>query len=681
MLASVGNGRGFATRLRYSTSARIAAAHEDSGQPWSRNVSMILPVVAELETDDSRGNILVKAYDYRDPYYLRDELEQRFEFVGFSFSSVRSIPLIETTPGDPSTRMADPQDAGAFSRRWFSTGEDSYYLRGVELCEETWASTASPSTYTCDEDGALARFVKTSTAVLQANGLTTAIELTRVDQYVLEGAISNDGAHIRTEYEYDAFGNLTAERAFGVFDVDGDERMQEIDYIHNTDAWLVSLPRERRVGGMNTHAQPPAIEVLEATCNEYDSVSALCNASLYVPSVHDIQVTQGLVKKSWVLDDENPTDSTVGTWTLVSQMTHLSNGLNDTVVDALGAVLDIDYDADFGYFESQRSIDPSGLNLVSTSEVDPKHGQVTRSSTPDGVVTEAVYDDLGRMTKMVKPGDTLTDPPIVRAYHPGSPISTIVELTKDGTANGLRIEHRMDAMGRRLCTIREDKGALSSITFQQERAGRGLAVMDYVPTKATGCDSIQRDAVLGRTTTRAHATHLYDAQSRRIQTTHAPSNAVATESYAALSRTETDEAGRSTTRTTNGLGYLVEVIEHLDLDQDGTTEDYTMSFGFDPRGHLVEVTNELTGVHEVIYTARFDSRGRLVQSWDAARGLESVAYNTLDQIERTVDARGYSIDFTYDAAGRKVSEVSTNPLGVSSPPTTYDYDAPSGCAS
>lgn len=680
LLEEIDNGLGQVTRLAYTTSARVAAAHEGAGAPWASNVAMALPVVQSTELDDSRGNVLVTIYDYRDASYEADELEDRFEFMGFGYVEATRTAYLETTVGDPLTRIEDPQDPGDRIRRFYDVGAADYFQRGMLDCVETWERAAVPTDFACAvlASGPLERVVSTHSSATDADGITT-VTVDAEDRYVLEGGLVSAGVRLRTEYGYDAYGNRTSELRFGEYsgraDSTGDDQAMELtDFVRNTDEWLLRRPRLVQRGGMLFGRRGPQIQLLEETCYVYDGVTRICDG-LYA-GAYDRLVDVGLRTDTLRYVDADPTDGVAGARVSVEHVSYTAKGLPELITNMDG-LRELQYDADFGLFKTVDTIDPFGLALTTTYGVSPKHGRVTAVTQPDTSATQATYDDLARLTSLVRMGDSLAVPTMTRSYLMAAPTSMITETRIDGTADGLITEHWLDGAGRLLCQRQEGAGR-PDIETQREYTARGLTALQYLPVKAAGCDAVQR-TVTGRGTGRRHDAYVYDALSRPVSQTHEPSGTSSSLSYGVLTVTESDEEDTDPTsphfatpteRASDGLGRTVLVVENGDGDGDGVAEPHEMQYGYDALGRLTVVTDLLGAT---VFEAGYDARGRRVWASDSDRGVEYATYDDLDRPFVGTDARGHTTTHGYDAAGRLLT-VATDDL-ASVETTTYHYDA------
>jgi RHS repeat-associated protein len=671
LLATAANGLGVTTTLAYTTSAAIAAQHAAANHAWERNLGSPIQVVASTETSDGRGNVLVTTYDYRNPAIELDELEDRAEYAGFEYVAAATIPYVEHAPG---SRVADPADPGVLSRTWFDLGLDDadpldWFRNGFEVCSETWPGTATPTVYTCGgETGALARTESIYTPVV--DGLVTAVVLDARTEHVLEGAAS--GPILRTEYEHDLYGNLTATFAYGTWDgaanaAGDDEQATATDYIVDTDAWRLRLPKRVQRGRLAT-APTPAIDPLEITYFRYDGAATWDVAT----------VTTGLrtATDRWTYDPVTGADST----DQVETTTYTALGLPDLVTDAAGFVTDLDYDAAFGLFPSRRTVDPSGLVLATSTTVDARTGVVTSTTSPDGAIVSSTYDLLGRLTAIIKPGDTALAPTVTRTYVAAAPTSTVTEVSRDGTADGLVSTTVLDGFGRALCTTKEANATKLDVLVQREYSARGQLAVDWNPTRATGCETVTLSAA-GRGATRDRDEAVADALGRPVRRTHVPSGTFATWSYAPLEVTASDENDTDpdaddhdtpTTQRVDGRGRIIAVVEKLDSDGDGIAEDVESTYRWTALDQLMAVVDPLA---TEVFEAQYDTRGRRVWTYDPDRGEIFTTWDARGLIAGSVDPRGAELAYTYDAAGR-VLTVSESEGGVAGPVSAFHYDTP-----
>jgi RHS repeat-associated protein len=660
LLSSVDTGRGLVTTFRYTTSARVAAAHAAAGTAWSTNVAAAIPVISTIEEADGRGHILSRSFDYRDAYYLSDAVDARFQFNGFAYVAERRTPLLAAG----GNRGSDPADAGALIRRYYDVGRTDWYQRGMQTCEETWPSSPAPTSFACQggKGPIEARLWENHTAIDPTYGFAT-VQVDAEDRFVAEG--TGAPSRLRTEWDYDGYGNRISEIRYGRYKpgtlvFGSDERVTLTDVITDTTAWSLRLPSRIRVGKLGAAG---AFTAMSVDYSLYDGAT----------SWQTQPVTRGLLTSTVAWFKDPITGAAANATT--STRTYTATGMVDLETDAAGTVTDHDYDGDLGLFEIQRTVDPSGLALVAQITVDSRTGAEVERIAPDGATTSAGYDLLGRLRWLARPGASEAAPTVTRSYVDAAPLSSVTEATLDGTANGLVTTSWLDGRGHAVCEAHEsDHGKVDVI--QRDFTARGALALELAPYHASACDSLALSVTAGagaRSTARDHDDHVVDALLRSLSTAHSDGTR-RTWSYAPLAITESDEedsttgsshAGTPTTRRFDGLGRAIGVDEtHLALDDDPGT--HSMGYTWDALGNLARVTD---GNSVAIYQATYDSRSRRVRSVDADLGQTDTSYDPRGLPLEASDARGIAVHYTWDAAGRV--EQASSPEGT----TIFHYDA------
>ena len=671
-LETTSNGRGVTTTISYTNSARMAADAEAAGHAWTTNVAASMPFANQLVIADGRDNREVRTFTARDAYYKRDTVLDLFEIVGFGYIEETRVAQLFTG----TDWMPDARDPGRTTRSWYSVGDTEWALRGAMLCEEIWTPGTEPATYTCAASpGALSR-VETSYDLSEDSYGVTVIRFTTTDRYVLEGTAGDQ--RIRNQVLYDDHGNAVASVAWGLFRPGKplyglDETMTESDWITDTSTWMLRSPKRTIQGRPTSATAAPILAPVTATFFYYDGNIAWDVSSL----------VGGLRTKTarWACDPTAANDPRCASAdddvnaVVDEQVTHTSHGLVDTVTDAENVTTTYAYDADFGLFRTGTTIDPTGLNLTTTFLVDPRHGGATEVTGPDGRVTRAGFDALGRMTALAKPGETLAAPTTTRTYTDGDPVSTVVDVGNDGTVNGLVVTTELDGHGRLLCRTREAAGGVVHVEAQREWSALGHPTVEAVPYDAPACIPSTVDvsqSLATRTIATDRDEHTADALGRPLAVVHSADGSRRTWTHGVLQVTSLDEednaagdhANTERVEIRDGAGRVVRVSEeHLFADLDPGTHAFDFGYAFD--GKLLRVADS-TGT--VIHTAAYDARRRLVRTIDATRGTTVFGYDEVGRLLSTTDARGEIVTRTYDNAGRPLTE--SDALG----PTTYTYD-------
>ncbi len=326
-----------------------------------------------------------------------------------------------------------------------------------------------------------------------------------------------------------------------------------------------------------------------------------------------------------------------------------------TITDALSHTTSLVYD-DFGNLEQQTdgagnetsyTYDESGNRLTEVKTRTLPDGQIETLTTsyeyneldrliavaaPDGSVTRASYDALGRLNGQVDAlGRTTT-----YQYNPQGQIEVVTHADGTTTQNvfddeGRRIA-RIDALGRVTDYVYDPVGRLLSTIYP----GAGN------PTVTHAYDAAGR--MVATTDERGFTTsYVYDAAGRRTKVIDALGNELVT-TY--------DDSGRLETMT-NAEGHETSYI----YDKVGR-----LRFVVWPDGSRMETTYDAIGLR----TARIDQEGRKTQYGhdvlgrltsvkDALQQQTSYAYDEMGNLRSQTDANGHTAYFEYDALGRQTA--------------------------
>ncbi len=320
------------------------------------------------------------------------------------------------------------------------------------------------------------------------------------------------------------------------------------------------------------------------------------------------------------------------------------------VTDRLDHVLAIEYDA-LGRMASRT--DRTGATMQFGYDA---HGHLTSVTDGGGQMWTMAYDDEGVLTGLSNPsGETTTFATNAMGWptQVTSPMGHSTQLVYDVLG---RVTSLQDPRGATTTLSRESRGLLDAATLpggasaSYDRDGFGLLTAVTDPNSQSW-DSPRDD--LGRTTAFTDplgrsATYAHDARSRVVQI-------------------EQPRGLGAVSLTYDGASNLTG-ISH----SDGTT----LSYSYDDHGRIVEVT----GV-----TLERDALGRIVESNGLAIGRDAegritsvtlpagevtYGYDARGLLTEVTDWMGGTNTFTYDAAGRRT--LLRRPNGVA---TRYTYDA------
>lgn len=223
LLKTLTNGLGATTTLTYKPSTQYA------------NTQLPYPTqtVATITTNDGNGNVATTAYTYAGGYHHIGERE----FRGFHYAKV--------------TGPAGPSGEKTITETWFHQGNDLAvgtnnpavahgYLKGAPYRVKVTDArgnrySETTTTYTADANGRAPFFTPPASVVIKTCDGNATCRTTR------------------TDYTYDAYGNVTQERQYGDTSTTTDDRTVVRTFAANTTKWIVTLPtRETIRAGLGT---------------------------------------------------------------------------------------------------------------------------------------------------------------------------------------------------------------------------------------------------------------------------------------------------------------------------------------------------------------------------------------------------------------------------------------------
>ena len=612
LLTKVENGLGKVQRLQYAPAARFAAQAREEGHPWATRINTAMPVVSRISVDSSLGDpLLVTDFAYENGVYDASERT----FAGFEVS-------ITTAFGDETTPTLVTEEH-------YDNGLDHRGLRGVTTFSEQRTAegavfSRSAFNFTYTENG-------------------TGLDGTSIDYGYRSSVLTEtvegrpDEARITfQEIEQDEFGNVVEERDWGEvahddYGVGGDETITRRTFANNQEDWVLGRLATEEVADIDGNR-------LAAKKNYYDG-----DAFEGLPLG---EITRGDITREevWVGPEEDD-------FQLENSTKYNELGLPVETKNVRGGGRYFEWSDDQTSLLAETVKLESDVELIERAEVDSRFGNVTSVTTYNGQERRYTYDDFGRVTKVVEPGDTEELPTIEYRYEVASPLSRVVTLSRvqSGKEAVERSETVFDGLGRKRATLTQDEGkwVIAGVSFFD---ARGKAYRSVDPRWATDDEVEHPDFFADE---RSHYSW-FDATGRTVHT-FSPEGVESRTEYGVWEERhwdggQTDEASpyehTPTVTRSNAQGKVIEHRRTLD------GEVLSASYVRDPLGQLV-VRRDPEG-NEQHY--EHDGKGRLVRLVDPDMGEHRMAYDELDNLLVHEHPDGKTTEFSYDLADRVLTE-------------------------
>ncbi|MBI5144971.1 MAG: hypothetical protein HZA27_02155, partial [Candidatus Omnitrophica bacterium] len=446
----------------------------------------------------------------------------------------------------------------------------------------------------------------------------------------------------RTQFAYDAYGNITKTSYFGDIEASGEEKSILTDYAINSSSWLVNLPsRERLFANADGSGS-----FLSETQYFYD------NNANYT----DTPTKGDLTKVKRYLNTKNDYISTASTYD--------AYGNEVTKTDANGNTTNIEYDFTYHLFPVTITNPKSHIEKISYySPSDNKglFGQIKSKTDPNNNETIFEYDGLGRKTKIIGPYD-LSSAYGSESYEygingPGANYILSRTTEENNTSNHFIKIDLLDGFERIIQSAKEseDTNIYSYITTNYNSRGETSKIsLPYFKDGGLRISYLTPDGSVKWTQ------YSYDAIGRITQITKADGGAI-NNSYNGWITTVMDENGHQKTLIKDAYERLISVKEK------NKSEEYTTSYNYDALDNLSLITDHLGNKFEFFY----DSLRQRIKMVDPDLGTWTYDYDNNGNLIKTNDANGETINFSYDTLNRIISKDYANQSGVE---VKYNYD-------
>ena len=664
LLQTIDNGLGRRIRLDYQMSTEYYLAARDRGFPWVRGVHAPVPVVSQVTvTDLNSQHEYVSKFDYRNGYY--SGLDRQFR----GFEKVVQIDCGEETA--PTKVAVHTFDVG------IEEESRKAKIRQLELVVPDNPARCDSQMW-LDSTGLFTQETfDYSTRTLYDGSPAVRVSLnTLKNTYVYEATATS--TNLREAFDFDNYGNVTEHSNYGRvagndLGAGNDELRTFTEYGYNEIDWIVDRP-------------------IHITKTALDAANVVAEEKLFYDGPDWIglpygQVTRGnLVRQEQRLGPNGsggapcpdaPASRCINT--VRNQYDAYGNVVG--IMDASGNPARLDqghyrtllYDAQFHTFPEEEQIHLEGRgSLVASALYDPGFGTLTDYLDFNQQLTQFHFDELGRVDKVIKPGDTDLKPTLKYTYYFSSPVSYVETNQRQRSGQDDTIDSReyLDGLGRKLQTkLRAEDGQIvvqDATTFNQRTTikERYFPYFDIENTfEYRAAQVSQRKISIS-----------YDALGRDIQTTQ-PDGSFSQIVYEPLQKTLFDEENTDATSIhynaaktfiQDGLGRLVEVIER------NGGETHSTTYGYDPLGKLTQITDADGNPSSFIY----DWLSRQVQANEPDRlGATLFTYFDTRALKARTDAKLQTVSYSYDGANRLKTEIFLIPGRDPQTHATYHYDS------
>ncbi|MDR4484357.1 MAG: toxin TcdB middle/N-terminal domain-containing protein [Nitrospirales bacterium] len=706
-LKIIDNGRGLRTTIHYRSSIEELLDAEEAGAPWTMKPPFPTQVVSQIVTTpsldltgDGHLDRYVTDFSYRDGFY--DPFEK--EFRGFAF-----VKKVERGDVDAPTQMTryffhtgapdgeDNDGDGLVDERTALGGNEEEALKGLMLKKETTTVEGGADTPTLD--GQLAPDSVTFSR-LHANWHIRQIyapklgsqNITTLDEREVSFAFEeenhteivekgSESIRLRTSNVYDDFGNQIREEKDGVVEVGGDERVTVRQFIHDTSRWIVDRNCMERVEDAKGQQ---ITETRRYYDGEYFIGRAHCDSSLTAGNLTR--------EEQWVTGSD---------YIQAKRYAYDEFGNQIAMLDPLGKVdilkhrRDVQYDPIFQTFPVRETLHVGDGRPTLTMEAGYHlgFGVMTQSVDPNGHQTSYIYDTFGRLTALVRPGDSEDWPTTQYEYRIADPFrgdlyrydskgtlyldssaqtaSAVLTRSREqaGEPGTFDVMQYVDGLGRELATVEE--GETGFVVSKAVRFNERGTVRDiFQPYRV---DSVTH-ALPPLNPTSPKTQHRLDATGRTVETTNPPDRegkfSTIVTRYEPLMRRVFDENGNERAYRNDGLDRLREVKEVNE------GERYSTTYTYNPADSITKITDAQQNSKEFFY----DGLQRKTSIQDPNRGILTTIYDAASNVQETIDAKEQHITYTYDGLNRLLTEDyhdEDHPFSFNrSPDVTYMYDIP-----
>ncbi len=314
----------------------------------------------------------------------------------------------------------------------------------------------------------------------------------------------------------------------------------------------------------------------------------------------------------------------------------------------------------------------NALGHQTRTQYDYTLGAATGVRDAGGVITQSIYDNIGRPVRAIAALGRAEQAVTEMSYPTATANVAQVSRQLDG-ARWLSSRTEFDGFDRPVLSATAEDGQHAStanftIFSKTIYDALGRAKFSTNPYRSTGAatDGWTRNSYdLGGRLTEVSTFGGSPGSVPPETGTNAEWTGSVVTTYASEQTTVRDQAGKQRRSTLDALGRIKMVEEMLEYP---SASVYAMTaYFYDARGNLKMVTQGQQ-TRSFIY----DGLGRLLSATNPESGTTSYLYDANGNLEHRTDARGVGTDYSYDALNRVSGRTYTD----NTPGVAYAYDAP-----
>ncbi|SEG96335.1 RHS repeat-associated core domain-containing protein [Nonomuraea solani] len=446
----------------------------------------------------------------------------------------------------------------------------------------------------------------------------------------------------QVETTYDEYGNATQVNDFGDIAGTGDDQCTITTYVHDAAKMLVTFPSTTKTVGVACGKTPSyPDDAISDTKISYDGQD-------FGKAPLKGDVTKSEVAKSYT--------GATATYMVQSTASFDDLGRVKETKDALNRTTTTSYAETNGLTTAATVTKVAAPeNHVETTTIDPARGHPTKQVDAAGRATSLIYDALGRLTKVYKPGRTEAngDPHVRYDYGVNRTGGPNWIRTRTLRANGNLVDtyELFDGFQRPRQTQQPSPGGGRILTDSQYDT-RGLVSVNRPVYHATGDPGT---TLYSLTSTEAGklppaTVTTYDGAERKTAEIYFEHNSErwrTTTSYSADWVSEIPpEGGTVTTKWIDARDRMTALVQYRGRTL--TSPNDVTRYGYTKAGQLATVTDAALNV----WRYHYDALGRRIRAEDPDRGVSTMTYDDAGQLKSVTDARGKTIVSLYDDLGR-----------------------------